>query len=262
MGSVTRRPVCRRTRPRLASNTMSTGLRLHPPIVVSFSGLDGSGKTTQIEALRSSTAELGLSTSLITFWDDVVVGTRFREGFVHKVLGSERGVGAPGKPVERRDKNVRAGYLTFMRHVLYFVDALHLRMVLARARRSGNAVIVMDRYIYDELANLPLENRFSAAYARLLARVAPRPDIAFLLDVEPELARARKPEYSVNFMRQSRRSYFRLARLLGDMTIVPPLELKEARRVVLARFAEALRTIQSDAGIAGIAPAAQRESEQ
>ena len=85
---------------------------------------------------------------------------------------------------------------------------------------------MMDRYLYDELANLPLENRFSAAYARLLASIAPRPDLAFLLDTDPGAARARKPEYSVDFMRQSRRSYFRLAQLLGDMTIIPPLGSK------------------------------------
>lgn len=235
---------------------MSMGPQFHLPIVVSFSGLDGSGKTTHIETLRQSAAELGLSTRLITFWDDVVVGTRYRESFVHKVFGSERGVGAPGRPVKRRDKNVRAGYLTLMRHLLYFADALHLRMVLARARRSGVAVIITDRYIYDELANLPLENRFSSAYACLLSRVAPRPEVAFLLDAEPELARARKPEYSVNFLRQSRRSYYRLARLLGDMTIVPPLELNEAKRFVLARFAQALEANQGDNGLAGVAPAA------
>ncbi len=68
--------------------------------------------------------------------------------------------------MKRRDKNVRAGYLTLMRHLLYLADAVHLRIVLSRARRGGAQVIVMDRYLYDELANLPLENRFSAAYAQ------------------------------------------------------------------------------------------------
>lgn len=234
---------------------ISKGPQLHEPIVVSFSGLDGSGKTTQIQALRTAAADLGLSTTLITFWDDVVVGVRYRSGFVHKVFGSEQGIGEPGRPVERRDKNVRVGYLTVMRHLLYLADAIHLRVVLSRARRGPASVIVMDRYVYDELANLPLENRFSSVYARLLACIAPRPDLAFLLDAEPELARARKPEYSVNFLRQSRRAYFRLARLLGCITIVPPLALEEARECVLASFAQTVESHQKDAGFAGVAPA-------
>lgn len=233
-----------------------SGPKLNVSIVVSFSGLDGSGKTTQIEALRQSATELGVSTTLITFWDDVVVGARYRGKFVQKVFGSEEGVGTPGRPVERRDKNVRVGYLTLMRHLLYLADAVHLRMVLARAGRGGARVIIVDRYIYDELANLPLGNRFSAAWAQLLARVAPRPQLALLLDADPELARARKPEYSVNFLCQSRRSYLRLTRLVGDITIVPPLAPEATRSVVLANFLRALETGQGNSGIAGVAPAA------
>lgn len=234
---------------------MSPHQNLRKPILVSFSGLDGSGKTTQITALREAMAHLGLPSVLITFWDDVVVATRFREGFVHKVLGSEQGVGEPDHPVERRDKNVRSPYLTLIRHMLYLADAVHLRLVLSRARRGGAQVIVMDRYVYDELANLPLKNRISAAYAKLLAWIVPRPELAILLDTDPVAARARKPEYSVDFMRESRRSYFRLARILGTITIIPPLALEDAQRAVLTAFLRVLGRRQGEA-FAGAAPAA------
>jgi thymidylate kinase len=227
---------------------MSSSQAVNRPILVSFSGLDGSGKSTQIAALREAIEALGLSSQLITFWDDVVVFTKYRESFVHKVLGSEKGIGEPGRPVERRDKNVRAGYLTLVRHLLYLADALHLRLVLHRARRDPRSnpaqVIVMDRFLYDELANLPLHNRFSAAFAKLLAAIAPRPNLALLLDADPVAARARKPEYSVEFMHDSRRSYFRLAELLGTMTVIPPLALDDARRAVLADFMRALERTQ------------------
>lgn len=230
--------------------------KLNRPIVVSFSGLDGSGKTTQIAALQEAVSLIGLRSERLTFWDDVVVGSRLREGFVHKVLNSEHGVGVPGRPVERRDKNVRAGYLTVMRHLLFLADAVHSRMVLSRTLHSGANVIILDRYLYDELANLPLENRFSSAYARLLAWIAPRPEVAFLLDADPELARARKPEYPLNFMYLSRQSYFRLARLLGTITIVPPLALEDTKRAILTSFLRTLARDQNKSDLAGAAPAA------
>ena len=69
------------------------------PLLVSFSGVDGSGKSTQIENLRSALHAAGLKTTTLAFWDNVVVGVKYREGFVHKVYKSERGIGAPGKPV-------------------------------------------------------------------------------------------------------------------------------------------------------------------
>ena len=210
-------------------------------LLVSFSGLDGAGKTAQITALRESISYMGLRSRQLIFWDDVVVGRRWREEFVHKVFASERGIGTPQHPVERRDKNMRAGYLTVARHLLYLVDALHLRLLLMR--RKGADVIVADRYIYDELANLPLEHRMSAALSRMLLWIAPRPQLALLLDVEPEIARARKPEYPLDFLRESRNSYLLLTRMIRGITVIPPLPIEETRHMILSLF---LRSLSSD----------------
>jgi len=207
---------------------------------VSFSGLDGAGKTTQIDNLRALMESLGLRDTMLTFWDNIVVLSRYREGFVHKVYGSERGIGAPDKPVERRDKNVRAWYLSLIRHGLYLLDAIHLRWVLGKAKRGPYDVIIVDRYIYDELANLPLENPFSRAFVRFIRAIAPQPDLAYLLDADPIAARARKPEYPVEFMQKSRRAYFMLAELLGTMTVIPPLPLTEAKHQVEQQFLRVL----------------------
>ena len=210
------------------------------PLLISFSGLDGAGKTTQIDNLRETLASLGMNSSLLAFWDNVVVLSKYREGFVHKVYGSERGIGAPGKPVNRRDKNVRRWYLTMSRHALYFLDALHLRVVVERALRSKVDVVIFDRYLYDELANLPLQNPASRVFAKALARLVPQPDVAFVLDADPEAAVARKPEYPVEFMRNCRQSYYALSSLLGTMTVIPPLPLPEAKARVVEHATAAL----------------------
>ena len=212
------------------------------PALVSFSGLDGSGKSTQIENLRATLALNGLTTTDLAFWDNVVVGTRYREGFVHKVYKSEKGIGAPDKPVNRQDKNVRRWYLSFARHGLYLLDAIHLRMVVRRARRSGADVIIIDRYIYDELANLPLGNALTRAFIRFVQWLVPTPDVAYLLDADVEAARARKPEYPVDFMHKCRRWYYQLANILGTMTVIPPLPLEDAKRAVIEAFEQKLVT--------------------
>lgn len=202
------------------------------PLLISFSGLDGSGKSTQIENLQLRLAAAGLQVRLLAFWDDVVVGKKYRQGFVHKVYKSEKGIGAPGRPVKRRDKNVRAWYLTAVRHLLYFIDAVHLHTVVKKALRS-NQVVIMDRYVYDELANLPLQNKFTRSFVKMVQRLAPQPDLAYLLDADVEAAHLRKPEYPVDFMHKCRAAYFRLARLLGTMTVIPPLPLNEAKEAVV-----------------------------
>src|SRR5882757_9039092 len=85
------------------------------PFLVSFSGIDGSGKTTQIESLRDWLRDAGLRVRLLRFWDDVAVAGALRETLSHKLFKSEKGVGSADKPVERRDKNVRNRYMTAAR---------------------------------------------------------------------------------------------------------------------------------------------------
>lgn len=207
-------------------------------MLVSFSGVDGSGKSTQIVNLSEYLSNSGRRIVLLAFWDNVVVGTRYREGFVHKVYGSEKGIGAPGKPVNRRDKNVRKWYLSLVRHGLYLLDALHLCEVVARARRGDPDVIIMDRYIYDELANLPLESALTRAFVTLVHRLVPRPDVAYLLDADIAAAHARKPEYPLEFMHKCRGAYLLLASMLRTMTVIPPLSLEEAKAAVIRAFLE------------------------
>lgn len=206
------------------------------PLLISFSGLDGSGKSTQIENLCAHLDSLGLRVVRLAFWDNVVVGKRYREDFVHKMYNSEKGVGAPGKPVNRQDKNVRKWYLSLARHGLYLLDAIHLCEVVARSRRGRPDVIVMDRYIYDEFANLPLGNFATRAFVRMVDGFIPCPDVAYLLDADVEAARARKPEYPVEFMHKCQNSYMKLAKMLGYLTVIPPLPLEEAKHAVLRAF--------------------------
>jgi thymidylate kinase len=215
---------------------MSAITETERPLLITFSGLDGSGKSTQIAHLLEYLRSRGLRVVTLAFWDNVVVGKRYREGFVHKVYGSERGVGTPEKPVERRDKNVRRWYLSIARHGLYLLDAINLCEVVGRAKRGQPDVIVMDRYIYDELANLPLGNPVSRAFVKMVDVLVPRPDVAYLLDADVEAARARKPEYPVDFMREARRAYLSLASMVRGITVIPALELAEARRIVVAVF--------------------------
>jgi thymidylate kinase len=204
------------------------------PLLISFSGLDGSGKSTQIENLRMALNSAGLNTRLLAFWDNVVVGVKYREGFVHKVYRSERGIGAPGKPVNRRDKNMRGKHLTLARHFLYLLDAINLRRVVGRERgKTGVDVVILDRYIYDELSNLNLQNSLSRRFIKMVQGIVPKPDVAFLLDADPVAAYARKPEYPVEFMKKCRRAYFELAALLGNLIVIPALALPEAKNAVL-----------------------------
>lgn len=201
------------------------------PIFVSFSGIDGAGKSTQIEGLRSELIEAGLRVRIITFWDDVARLKGIRETTGHRVFKGEKGVGKPEAPVNRRDKNVQSWYMTGVRFFLYFVDAVSLRMVVRKALHSDADFIICDRYAYDELANLKMRNPIARAYIKLILMLVPKPDISYLLDADPVQARTRKPEYPVDFLHQNRAAYLALSEIAG-MTVIAPMSIQDAKRRV------------------------------
>ncbi|MCU1269866.1 MAG: thymidylate kinase [Acidobacteriaceae bacterium] len=181
------------------------------PLLITFSGIDGAGKSTQIEKLREYLTQQGLSVRILTFWDNVAVLSSLRSGFSRKVLQSDGQVGSPDKPANRNDKNTRSFPLLVGRSLLHLADVFRLRQIIRRERSAGNGgVIIFDRYIYDQLAALPMHHWLARAYARFVLSLAPNTDVSYLLDAVPEEARARKPEYPIDFMRQYRSSYLEL----------------------------------------------------
>ena len=201
------------------------------PILVSFSGIDGAGKSTQIERLCSSLTDSGLSVMRLEFWNNVVAFSGLRAGFSHKFLHSEGGVGAPEKPVQRNDKNTQSWSLNLSRSLLYFFDALNLRRVINKVSKGDAQVIVFDRFIYDQLATLPLQSAWASSYVRMILKIAPKPDVAYLLDAMPEAARARKPEYPVDFLHRYRNSYLQLRDMAG-LSLIDPMSQDEVHEAI------------------------------
>lgn len=150
------------------------------PLIV-FSGLDGAGKSTQIELLRERLARDGARTTVR--W--------LRGGYTPlftaaKTLGRRVGgqrVPAPGRSTARtaalgRGSVRRVWLVVALADLLIFCIALRLR------RRLGWTVIC-DRYLADTLIdfrlNFPAERVEHWWLWRLAVRLAPRPDAAFLL---------------------------------------------------------------------------------
>ncbi len=213
--------------------------------IISFSGIDGAGKSTQISALKTCLAEQSLLVKSLEFWDDVVVFSRFREFMSYKAFKGDQGIGTPERPLNRRDKNVSSLPVTVMRLFFYLADSVNLRLVLTKMRGSGADVVICDRYIYDELANLPLHRLFARTFVRLALWISPQPDAAFLIDADPTAARARKPEYPLEFLRRNRESYLTLRDLTGHMILIEPSSIGAAEAKMKAAALERISRSQS-----------------
>jgi thymidylate kinase len=205
--------------------------------LITFSGIDGAGKSTQIEKLRLYLGERGIPVETLTFWDNVAVFASLRSGFSRRVLESDGEIGTPEKPAKRNDKNSQSFPLLLGRALLHVLDVFRLRRIVRRAKSTNPSrrVIIFDRYIYDQLAALPVHHWLARSYARLIVKLAPQPDLSYLLDAVPEEARARKPEYPLEFLREYRDSYLELRQLVR-LSFVPAAGPDEVHAAIVGRW--------------------------
>jgi thymidylate kinase len=206
-------------------------MKSQKPKLLSFSGIDGAGKSTQIDALLRYLGDRGHRFKLYTFWDDVVAFSSYREHLSLHIFKGEKGVGSPDRPVARRDKNVTTWYMVLLRLFLYIFDAVRLSAVTSRQAAKDVEFVIFDRYIYDELANLPLQHRSVRLYVRLLLHIVPRPDLAFLLDADPENAVSRKPEYPLEFVHRNRNAYLEIANI-AELIVLAPSSISETTEAI------------------------------
>lgn len=203
------------------------------PFLMTFSGIDGAGKTTQIEHFSSCLQKQGLRVLRFSFWDHVAVWSKLRAGVGHLSVdsGHANQMGERSLP-PKNNKCVRKWYLTTARLGLYMLDVARLRRLLASQPIRNSDVVIFDRYIYDQIANIDSASFAARLYAKILLSQTPAPDLAFVLDASPTAAFARKPEYPLACMHQNRQNFLRLHELSPQLIIIPDAGAEDVRREI------------------------------
>ncbi len=179
-------------------------------VLVSFSGLDGAGKSTQIEKLVSALRRENKRVKLVVMYDDISVARWIRSRFGSKRSKVHRPLVRTEKAEFRMDKNYHSPSRFVGRMLVYVLDALRLRWVWLRSVVSGKwEVLVFDRYVYDSLVNLLAFNsgRMLLLYCKLVSAIAPRVNVPVFLSAPPEVCFERKREYPLDYLRRRHEAY-------------------------------------------------------
>lgn len=178
--------------------------------VVGLSGLDGSGKSSQVRALTSLLEQLDVA--VVAEWKPLGHNPSIRatRRVIKRAYARLRGLDASQlDQLKRPGRSLIAGanpallggrqnpLLTHIWAALVcLASAGHYRMVALRHAGSGR-LIIFDRFALDTTAQLRFfygpEHRFGLQRA-LIRIMCPAPIAAWLLDVPGEVALARKPE--------------------------------------------------------------------
>ena len=191
-------------------------------MLITFSGLDGAGKSTLISWLRTALEAQGHRVVVLHLEHDVGVYPslrRLRDGLGRLVRRSPASrafatagdeavaLGAPGSRIAvtlRRMRNAVV-WSKIVRRLIYPVDVmvfLGYRLYIEGVHRRA---LIMDRYFYDILVDVSSGRRWG--WIRLLKLITPTPTLPVLLETGPEEAYARKGEYSLEYLRNRWTAY-------------------------------------------------------
>lgn len=183
-------------------------------MVVTFSGLDGAGKTTLISELARALELGGRTVTRLTMYDDVglySVIRRIRGAPLDLPKDAAQQPPKAGVPSSDPSRPLLEAALAVLRARFVKTLLLPIDLLLFVAKRfrvaRGTDVLLMDRYFYDSLVELRGE---TAWWGRLFLALLPTPELSVFVDVDPAVAFARKGEYDIPELSRRERAYRQL----------------------------------------------------
>jgi thymidylate kinase len=210
-------------------------------MLITFSGLDGAGKSTLVRWLQQTLERQNQRVVVFHMNDHVGVYAYLRQlrdqlgGAPPRSGGGGDGGGGGGALRRMRDALLWGKVL---RRVIYPLDLLLFLAYRLYHESFRRRVVIMDRYFYDTLVDVADGRHWGVL--RLLQRLTPTPDVAVLLDVGPEESYARKRDYPVEYLRHRWLAYRTVFPWVRGALVIRNDDLHAAQQAVARLVGERL----------------------
>jgi thymidylate kinase len=208
-------------------------------MLITFSGLDGSGKSTLVDFLRQSLENENqkVAVSHMNYDIGLYSAIRFLRNKTNGHTTTQASETHRPRDLAYQNKfRSRAAKLRYhlvwnksLRLMIYPIDVLIFLCYRFYIEKINHQVLIMDRYFYDTLVDVTGARR--SYRLRFLSWLTPTPTLPVYLDISPEKAFARKNEYSVDYLNRRRLSYHKLISALPEMLVLSTEQDLDATRL-------------------------------
>ena len=173
--------------------------------LITISGLDGSGKSTQIELIKEY---LKSQNKRVFYFHAIEFG-------LAKKISCLLDIRCPiGHRMSKKEKSVtRANFFQiFLRKIFLIIDLWRFKKLYKKLEKNGFDYILSDRYFYDSIINIEYLSGYPKiqplASQRLNLR-PPVPNLAIYLQTDPEMimSRERKPDQGIDYLEKKKKLY-------------------------------------------------------